>query len=322
MKKLLVLSKQYPDLALCEALSIIKPKSYEIIDNLLIAEPKTKIKLWGKLGFTHSIYKFLFKCSKNEINEHVETFPWDKIYRENFCIRVHDTDEFSEKMLADIIYKKINSPKVSLSDPKTRIDFFFRDDIAICGLFESDTDKSYLTRKAHLRPSLHPTSLHPAIARACINLTGKTKGKLLDPFCGSAGILIEAGLMGFDVIGYDIDEGQIARAKKNLEHYSIKNYKLLAGDSLAADYKAGCIVTDPPYGRGSKGKNIEALYKDFIIKLGTFSGPCVILFPDFIDYKKIIKNSGRPIDKEFRIYVHKSLTRFIVRLSPLSRSLS
>ena len=77
-----------------------------------------------------------------------------------------------------------------------------------------------MERKAHLRPELQPTSLHPRLARALINLTGIRKGILLEPFCGAGGILLEAGLMGIKTVGYDIDKIVLKKCKINLNFYT------------------------------------------------------------------------------------------------------
>lgn len=52
--------------------------------------------------------------------------------------------------------------------------------------------------------------LPPKLARITINLarTGSTRS-LLDPFCGSGSILTEAGLMGLDATGFDINQRAI-----------------------------------------------------------------------------------------------------------------
>jgi len=50
-------------------------------------------------------------------------------------------------------------------------------------------------RKPHMRPGFHPSSLNPKLARAFVNLTGIRKGTIVDMFCGTGGILIEAGLI-------------------------------------------------------------------------------------------------------------------------------
>ena len=65
-------------------------------------------------------------------------------------------------------------------------------------------------RKVQHRPFFSPISLHPKLARVLVNISAiKRDETLLDPFCGTGGILIEAGLIGAKVIGSDIEEKMI-----------------------------------------------------------------------------------------------------------------
>jgi tRNA (guanine10-N2)-dimethyltransferase len=156
--------------------------------------------------------------------------------------------------------------------------------------------------------------MHPGLAKACINLTGLLKGNILDPFCGSGGILIEAGLMYFNITGYDIDKKQLERAKNNLNHYKIK-YILENKDASNIKTKADAIITDLPYGKGSKGKDLENLYESFLRNAEKITKNIVIIFPNFVDYKPIIKKTNWKIQNKFEIYIHKSMTRIVLKLS-------
>ena len=63
--------------------------------------------------------------------------------------------------------------------------------------------------------------LPPKLAQTLINLSGishNPDGKtLLDPFCGTGVMLIEAGLMGFSLLGSDIDQRMIDYTEANLQ---------------------------------------------------------------------------------------------------------
>ncbi|MCX6814949.1 MAG: hypothetical protein NTY20_04860 [Candidatus Aenigmarchaeota archaeon] len=75
------------------------------------------------------------------------------------------------------------------------------------------------------RPEQRPMfSIPPRLARIMVNLTG-AKGLLLDPFCGMGTILQEASLMGFDILGTDIDEDCCLAAIENL-YWLSQDYKL------------------------------------------------------------------------------------------------
>lgn len=175
--------------------------------------------------------------------------------------------------------------------------------------------KDYQYRKPHLRPQLHPSSLSPKLAKCLINLTGIKKGYILDPFCGSGGILIEAALMNLKPIGYDIDEVMLRRAIINLTHYNIKNFKLKLTDATKIKKKFNYIVTDLPYGKNTAVKDLNKLYLNFLKNLKKILiKKAVIVFPDFINYKPLIKKSKLKLEKEFSYYIHKSLSKKIVVL--------
>ncbi len=55
------------------------------------------------------------------------------------------------------------------------------------------------------------------LARIMCNLTGLKEGILWDPFCGSGTVLMEATMLGFDVIGTDIDLRALESANKNIQ---------------------------------------------------------------------------------------------------------
>lgn len=340
------LKKPYIELAKQEIIELIKPKKFFLIDDLFFLEKKYSKKLISflskRLGFSHSIYRLIFFSDKYSLIKKIEFFNWNKVYKKDFCVRYHGKS-FNEREIANIIYKLLDNlrrnkkPKVNLKKPNTKIVFFEKSNKEIIGsLFLCDIDKSYNKRKAHLRPGFHPTSLSPDLAKACINLTGLKKGIIFDPFCGSGGILIEAALMGFYVIGNDIINKQLELAKKNFDYFNIKNYKLFNLDSLTLNknllkilldkkinefnFKNFSFVSDLPYGKGSYSslsKNLFNLYYNFLLNLKKFNlkNKIVLIIPHFVDYKNIIKKSGWRIKFSFNYYVHKSLTRVILVLA-------
>jgi tRNA (guanine10-N2)-dimethyltransferase len=160
----------------------------------------------------------------------------------------------------------------------------------------------------------------------------------MDPFCGAGGILIEAGLIGLKPIGYDLYKIMVEKSEKNLKHYKIKNYKLVNQDALKIKSKYDYIITDVPYGLNSaiwkkvgkenkkiplkqddrkKGiKNLEGFYLEFLKNLKKIMKiKAVVIFPNYVDYKKLVKKANLKIEKEFSQYIHKSLTRKILVLS-------
>lgn len=247
---------------------------------------------------------------------------------------------FSEKELASYIWHSLHNPKVDLENPKTLIQLFAIKNKVYCSLLIKKIDYDFEARKSHLRPFPHPNSLHPKIARALVNITGiKKDDVLLDPFCGTGGFLIEVGLMNIKNIGYDINKIMINGCIENLKHYKIMNYKIKNKNAVNITDKFDYVVTDLPYGLNSNAmmgyekedwkkhrinkkiqkkdfyKNLESFYLKFLKNLRKkLKKKAVIVFPDYVDYRKLLKKSKFRIEKEFSNYVHRSLTRKIVRI--------
>lgn len=312
MKLAFSLVKENIPIAIQEVLSLCKETEYELIDNILILE--TNFKDFERLAYTRKVYQLLFIAYKNSLLETMQDFNWQQIYKENFCVRTNS--DFPEKELAGYIWRGVKKPKVNLGNPKTEIGILKQKSkyLACKKLFENNED--FESRKAHLRPEPHPTSMHPRLARAVVNLTGISKGEtLLDPMCGSGGILIEAGLMGIKTIGYDIDKVVLRKAEINLKNYKIKNFKLELKDALTTKEKYNYIVADLPYGLNTSPKNLKETYSGFFALLEKImKKKAVLILPHFVNYRKLINKTSLKMTHEFSSYIHKSLTKKIIVL--------
>jgi tRNA (guanine10-N2)-dimethyltransferase len=318
MKALFLLSKEDLKLAYAEFRAVMK-KEFKAEGNILIADcDEEDIKKAKKrLAYTNSVFRFLFSCKTAELEAKMRDFDWQPLYHESFVIRTINGNKIKpEAEYAGFVWKKVKNPKVDLKEAKTKIFIICGRKIYV-GIFLGETDKSYLERKAAMKPSLHPTAINPKLAKAMVNLTGAEKNETIcDPFCGTGGILVEAGLMGMKTIGCDISKKMLAFAEKNMEHYKVKYFHLQEDDATKARIKCDYVVTDLPYGRNSEiTKELDKLYLDFLLNIKKWKiKKAVICFPDFVDYKKIIKSRGFSIEEEFENYVHKSLTKKIIVL--------
>lgn len=150
--------------------------------------------------------------------------------------------------------------------------------------------------------------LPPKLARMMINLSGSVpkESVLLDPFCGSGTVLMEASLMGYKgLIGSDISEKAITDSKKNLEWMKLEADLHV---SPAADVDkflkddVGVIVTETLLGPPLKGneppdmikENIRDLMKMYLPSFETLysvlnrGGKAVIAFPAFRVHMKLV----------------------------------
>src|SRR3989338_9652680 len=241
----------------------------------------------------------------------IKKYNWNKAYRQNCAVRLKGKSHLKLEEIAPLVLKKIKNPKVNLSNPKTQFTFFFGKK-AYAAILKTTLNHSFEERKANKLPGLLPIAMSPKLAAASINLTGIEKGPLLDPFCGTGGILIEASLMGLKPINYDIDGSVLKKCERNIDFLKIRNIRLENRDSLKWNTKADYVVTDLPYGMNTKAVKGN-FYRRFLAVLNkNLRKKAVIIFPHTVNCQKLIKSSGLKLENEFSMYVHKSLTRRIV----------
>lgn len=362
MKHIFLLSGDCTEIGKEEVISLSGIKNFKVADRLLIVElendEKSLMELCRRLALTKSAYKLLFECKAKDIKKSMKSFDWNSIYKDNFCLRMHNLSDnkktenieknnqikrYSEKDLAGCIWRSVNKPKVNLENPKTKIELFIINGNVYCGLLIYENCEGFESRKSHLRPFPNPSSLHPKLARALVNISGARENEtLLDPFCGTGGFLIEAGLMGIKATGCDISKNMANGCKENLKNYKIGVYKISNKNALGIKNSFDYVVTDLPYGLNSncylhynknslKGKSnkinlkinkngsikiLEGFYLKFLKSLRKkLRKKAVIVFPSYVDYRNLLKSAKFNIEKEFEIYVHRSLKREIVKIS-------
>jgi len=228
-----------------------------------------------------------------------------------FCVRAEHNPELEKTLGA-----KINGI-VSLENPGVLFFVFPRgSNFYFCKKLWEIDNRAYFLREVKNRPFFMPVSIHPKIARAMVNLAEVRAGDcVLDPFCGTGGILIEAGLVGANVIGNDIRKDIIAGARTNLLAYGVQKFELTCGDVGVLSQKLKCvdaIITDPPYGRSATtmGESCDTLlqraFKVFSELLST-NKHLVIVLPG----QPVEQISNFQLIEVHQVYVHKSLTRYI-----------
>jgi len=313
---LILLSGENLKLARLEAETLLKLENTKLEGNYLYCTiPTESIKLVNRLSYTKKLYEIVYVTARKNLEVSLKTYPWINFYEKNFCVRITSDDHYDERYYAGFVWQSLEKsmrPSVSLDNPQLFIEIFIiRERCTITRLLYQNFEM-FENRKAHLKPVLHPTAMHPKMARALINIVNAPT--VIDPFCGACGILTEAGLLGVKFIGYDIDKNILESAHKNLEYYDINsnNYKLILKDSTTIDNLQN-VVTDLPYGKSSKkSEELITLYAKFLKKL---SGRAVIVMPNFMPYKRLLdKNLPKNLAVLAIIdhYVHKSLTRKII----------
>ena len=221
----------------------------------------------------------------------------------------------------------------------------------IWGIRENKWEKTnYIGRQPMERPFFKPISLEPRLAKLLISLAHReviNPQIMIDPFCGTGGIAIEALIQGMDVFASDLDPTMVYGTKKNLfwankddksiikvEKCSVKNIADLWEEN------ENCIfVFDPPYGRNAwKSDDGLELFLSALEQALQIDSKSVIstMLPagseslennpdmDYIvmgrpwsEIEREINERGWRVDLRSPVKVHKSLARMVVVCHPL-----
>lgn len=258
-----------------------------------------------RLALTHEVSKLIERSDELKI---------DYKPKGSYAVRAFDlTGNTDTKEVERKLGKELenDSNQVDLENPEETIRVYISEEEYIIGKLVEDIDRSlFEKRKNQNRPFSSPVSLDPVLARVLVNLTGvKPGGKLLDPFCGTGGILIETGLCGIDVYGTDMQKEMVEGTRENLEEYGVLKYNIKQAEIEEVeeifDQKFDAVVADLPYGKASKteGNPVESFLE---------------IAPKLTDGKIVFmsdQDSFNDLEPEFEIYVHKNLTRYIYMLS-------
>lgn len=166
-------------------------------------------------------------------------------------------------------------------------------------------------KRDRFKPYIDPRAgmLPPKLARIMVNLAlgnADPKGKtLLDPFCGTGTILMEASLLGLTVTGSDLSQKQLDGAAKNLTWLGQKG-DLINADathiSRFTDKKFDLLVTEPFLGPVSFSdqkvpnlvKGLQKLYlgalKNWLAILKP-NAKLVLALPEFVVGKRVFTTS-------------------------------
>jgi tRNA (guanine10-N2)-dimethyltransferase len=200
--------------------------------------------------------------------------------------------------------------EIDLAHPQLLVRALLSDDVCIIG--------KTLTQINRFRPYFYPGVLLPRIARAAVNLSGiKAHELIFDPFCGTGGLLLEAGLIGATALGSDVDSRMVFGTKMNLDYFGVES-ALLVQDAMRLALQDECVdavTTDLPYGRSvsihaqSLGQLTE-MALDEILRILKSGARAVLISHNPIERE--VLDVGFTIEGRHTQYVHKSLTREIV----------
>ena len=331
MKLLFELSKEHPLLPKDEILSCLKTENVdftiiELNENILIINAKItdgEIKrIAERLSFIYFIDELLFYCPSS-LGE-IKNCAIKNSIKINGSIAIDYKNRSryvdSQSILRELAKVYTKNRKVNLNNPDLKIRVVITDSRTYVGLQIAEINRTqFEKRKVQYRPFFSPISLHPKIARVLINLANvKKNDKLLDPFCGTGGILLEAGLIGVKIIGSDIEEEMIKGCKKTLDFYNINNYELYCSDigKINRQIKnVDAVVTDLPYGKSTttKGEDINKLYNRAFDNIATILKKNRLVVIGLSKEEMIsVGENYFTLLKKYEYKVHRSLTRYFI----------
>ena len=337
MELLCIQSQEHPQLPQAELRAVMECENIEadvdvICEGLVILKniPSDKINeyyaiLTKRLGYTHEVHEIITKSSADTLDEDISAIDWPEYISETFAVRVKrfhsEIDTVAtERKIGSLILENHDDIKVKLRDPHSLVRIVaFENDVYVAIEKIKLNKKQFQESKPHKRPFFYPGSMSPKLARCMVNLSRVKEGQLLlDPFCGTGGILIEAGLIGCKVVGSDIYWKMKNGTAINLDYYGITDYRTFNLDvrELKMYEKVAAVVTDPPYGISTSTGDIEGndIFKEFFKSIYDNMKDDAYLCmasPHYVDLKPIADEVGFEIIEQYGIKMHRSLTRII-----------
>jgi tRNA (guanine10-N2)-dimethyltransferase len=265
VRLLFELSGEHSTLPAAEALALLGMQGTvagaEQDDAVLLAEvarPDVAL-LAARAGLTHAISEALTTCAPTEeaILDAVRGAA-DRI-GPVFRVRCHRVGPHGKALRSSALEREAGAAlaqgrRVEMEGPADEVRILLAERAHV-GLALVKLDRAaFDARHVRHRPHFSPTSLHPRFARALVNLARVKPGdKVADPFAGTGGLLLEAGLVGAKVVGGDLDPEMADGARRALKHHQLSG-EVREGDvaaTLAAFAPVDAVVADPPYGRAS-----------------------------------------------------------------------
>ena len=342
-KLFFLLSGEHPTLPHAEARAILEAEGFyyravEELDQLLRLEctPACSGKVTSRASMVRACCLELFSCGADEkeilmmaseapLHEHVGP-------GQSLRVRVKRVKAYGrnldvprlERELGTIVLRAAEGLKVDLRRPEVDLLGVITEERFFFGLKLSEAVKpGFSKRRPSRRPFFHPSAMMPKLARCMVNLSRAERGELvLDPFCGTGSILIEAALVGCSALGLDISSRMAFGALLNARFTGAGPLGLLVADALRPPLKEGAVdrvVTDPPYGRSASttGLEVRELYERFLSTLPELlprGKMACVAAPSQLDLREMALDAGLKPLEAFSVFVHSGLARELLVL--------
>lgn len=291
----------------------------------------------GRAALSRVCCQELFCCQSSftEIVKAVQSVPLSNLVQhgESFVVRVRRVGEAGrnligmdlERKIGELILNKVKGTRVNLKKPQKTFFGTITNNSFLFGLKLGEISPTpFMQRRPRKRPFFHPSAMPAKLARCMVNLARPKKGDLLlDPFCGSGSFLIEAGLLGCRVLGFDAKKHMVQGSLQNLRFLNIEYEGLAVADAKRLPLmEVDCIVTDPPYGRSAStmGYTTRQIIQDFLAmsadRIAKQQRICIAA-PKTVCIGEMAETLGLKHVQSHFVYVHRSLTREITVLEKI-----
>jgi tRNA (guanine10-N2)-dimethyltransferase len=218
----------------------------------------------------------------------------------------------------------------------------------VCALawLVAESSRTFGERMPTEKPFFQPGAMDPLLARAVANVAGAGPGRtIVDPMCGTGGILVEAGLVGSNTVGLDAQTKMVRGARTNLTRYlgasgpdgngrgdengdesdddgkgRESEFAVIRGDATRVPLRDGIadgICFDVPYGRQSKiAGDLGSLVRSALAEAYRLA-PRTVVVGDR-PWTGAAREAGWEVESTFERWVHRSLTRHIAVLERAS----
>jgi tRNA (guanine10-N2)-dimethyltransferase len=156
------------------------------------------------------------------------------------------------------------------------------------------------------------------LARCMVNLAHpKAEDIVLDPFCGTGTMLIEATMIGCRTVGLDVQRRMARGTIRNMKYFNVKPDGIVIADARSLPIsRVDNVVTDPPYGTSST--TLKRTTKQIVQEVLAAAYELIekgrrvcMAAPKKIDIVRVGTRLGYKHLESHFVYVHRSLTREI-----------
>ena len=161
-------------------------------------------------------------------------------------------------------------------------------------------------RKHDAKPYRTSSSLSARLARALVNLVAPPAQTILDPFCGTGSILLEAAALGLPAFGSDHNIKMATMSRRNLAHFGY-SAQVELGSAQDCSQNVDAIVTDLPYGR--QLEQDQASLRQVLHHTAQLAPQAVYLAQE--DITPWLIDAGYERVACYRVRKHRSMSRFV-----------